>query len=96
MSGWTKGPWEVTDEDVRGDDIFFRVESAEAGMVALVDATPEDGPGKANAHLIASAPELAEALRQLVSMIDEGSFIQPTWRQVVFARALLARIEGES
>ena len=59
----TPGPWKVTEEDVRGDDIYYRVEKEGFGLIALVDATPDCIELRANARLIAAAPALLEALR---------------------------------
>ena len=61
----TPGPWKVTEEDVRGDDIYYRVEKEGFGLIALVDATPDCIELRANARLIAAAPALLEASKWL-------------------------------
>jgi len=73
----TQGKWEVSDdEDVRGDDIFYRVEAEGEGLIALVDATPECDEVRDNARLIAAAPELLETLRNLAIRSKQINAIQ--------------------
>ncbi len=72
MSEYTKGKWIVTDEDVRGDDIFYRVEAEGYGLIALVDATPESDELKANANLIATAPETKEQRDDLLEVCENS------------------------
>jgi len=68
----TPGPWQVTDEDVRGNDIYYRIEAEGFGMVALVDATPVDDDSlRANARLIAAAPDLLDACKIALQAINE-------------------------
>lgn len=65
MSGYTKGPWEWKDDD-RDKFGLYRIHP---GVLAtnLSDGTPwGDDIDKANAHLIAAAPELLEALDNVV------------------------------
>ena len=67
MSKHTGGPWNVTGEDVRDNDIFYRIEAEGYGLVALVDATPDCDEMRANASLIAAAPALLAACKRLLS-----------------------------
>ena len=73
MSGHTKGPWEVARTDA---GIIVRTESvkktrAGASRYAAIGGFDRSDPEQlaealANAHLIAAAPELLEALKELV------------------------------
>ncbi len=89
---WTPGPWVVT-------------WSADAGGVyvdAPFDPLTVRGSSRraiANRALIAAAPEMAEALTDLVEVVDYiertyGSRINPP--TLDNARALLARIRGDA
>lgn len=73
MSGHTKGPWEVARTDA---GIIVRTESKKktrygASRYAAIGGFDRSDPEQlaealANAHLIAAAPELLEALKELV------------------------------
>ncbi len=58
----TEGKWTITGEDVRGNDIFYRVEAKNYGLIALVDATPESDELKANARRICQCVNSHDAL----------------------------------
>lgn len=61
---WTSGPWVVNDVSVRAKN---------GSLVSLVYANGE-GAMNDNAHLIAAAPDLYEALAVIVSFgVDEAS-----------------------
>jgi len=66
-AGWTAGPW--TPSTVKGDEV---VHSSEGDCIAWCNGIRVDN--RANARLIAAAPELMEAsrltLRNLKSMIS--------------------------
>ena len=76
MTNWTKGPWEVgrvpTRVEVPGRDGFnnnnYRVADAYSSM-QLVNS-PRSEEAHANAHLIASAPELYEALDTCIRQLE--------------------------
>jgi hypothetical protein len=59
-------------------------------------------PSEADANLIAAAPEMLKALRDFVEWIEKDGIRVPAWHRVggpdvlSQARALLAKIEGES
>jgi len=68
---WTKGPWDVVvDFRKKGDRTFVTAE-APGGRVIVCQAGFGHPPQtvRANAHLIAAAPELAEALRRLIILL---------------------------
>ena len=78
MSKYTNGPWEVARTDA---GIIVRTESAKktrygASRYAAIGGFDRSDPEQlaealANAHLIAAAPELLEALKMLVSIYKE-------------------------
>ena len=95
-AAFTKGPWRVDEEYPA--DVF-----AEAVPVATaLERRPDDpnlqlAPGLletiANAHLIAAAPAMYEALKALIALYeeDEGCADLP---EIISARAALAAAEG--
>lgn len=93
----TPGPWEFGSGDnyyVRADaypkNFPHRFESDDLGdYLAYVGNRTHDF-GKANARLIAAAPELLEALRAVISVADRKTV------EFDLARAALAKAEGRS
>jgi hypothetical protein len=96
----TPGPWEIKEMSLRdGLGIF-----ASDNMCALAIVYPEIGQrfdeGKANARLIAAAPELLEALQTFVQYATNGN--HPRWKAylttVAGARMLdaIAKAEGRA
>lgn len=102
MSGHTKGPWEVARTDA---GIIVRTESvkktrAGASRYAAIGGFDRSDPEQlaealANAHLIAAAPELLEALKALVNDFGRdgygGEFENGECRVIDMARAAIAR-----
>jgi FMN phosphatase YigB (HAD superfamily) len=68
MSAHTKGPWIVYDDDV-SDALAITCDAREGKVaIALIGVgydEPFDSEQRANAQLIAAAPELLEALKKL-------------------------------
>lgn len=70
MAEYTKGPWELDELSLRGDS--YTAISGEdwielATVVTRMKSSDEYSPeGLANARLIAAAPELLEALEELI------------------------------
>ena len=97
---WTPGPWAATSEDNGEWDIYS--ESWDIATVAA-RAGMEDPNGRsdANAHLIAAAPDLAEALKNLIARYDEvvttpDCSCGQDDHDVTMARAALAKARGEA
>ena len=84
MSAHTPGPWSLNVDGC--GDVF--VSGSNSGYVVTIGAVDEDEYGRADANLIAAAPDLYEALADLV-YAHEG---QPGWGA---ARAALAKARGE-
>jgi len=112
MDKWTKGPLKVvTEHGENGEKLFFSIgeadDSSYRGVVATVDEAEHIGgitweEAEANAHLYAAAPDLAEALEEMVNVFnlpEDGSgdeelelyFRKPVKK----ARAALAKAKGE-
>ena len=84
----TPGPWEVSDT---GANIY----GATGDIVASVHGLPKPhltSEGKANARLIAAAPELLKALKNLVDESHFGLARRNKAREL--ARAAIAKAEG--
>ncbi|AOZ65350.1 hypothetical protein [Klebsiella pneumoniae] len=94
----TPGPWEIKPEEV--DRPYIRIRGTQLGgrfKVANVLSPDYDGvhhreadETRANARLIAAAPELLEALQL---MLD--SQVLPVWHQSI-ARAAINKATGET
>jgi hypothetical protein len=96
MSKWTPGPWGTLADDGFTVIGYMPTEpDGEPSMVVISDASASlpDDTARANARLIAAAPEMATMIEQL---LVKGSRWHPCDPLVVEARALLARINGES
>ena len=92
MSKHTTGPWEVT-----GDGYIIESEKCQVGEVyfySYEDGERVDIPYRANARLMAAAPELFEVLEELynASLVME----QPRlYKALAEAKKLIAKIEGD-
>lgn len=92
MSGHTRGPWKVTDIGFDG----FEVEDgagrvvAQAAMINPVRRREDNDERRANARLIAAAPDLLAALREVLEHSDCRSVAA-----LRAARAAIARAEGK-
>ena len=73
MTGWTKGPWQVEQDEF---PLLPRIIAADGSLVAVVGNATEDYDAfEANARLIAAAVEMERALEPFVdalSMTIEG------------------------
>lgn len=70
---WTKGPWLVDPENSTGVIAQHEIDTPDTGGICCCNATFWQRPlseCNANAHLIASAPELYEALEALEAAND--------------------------
>lgn len=90
MGGWTPGPWKVSVDGTR-------VYSATRTEWAVADAAPGNACAAnitANARLIASAPELFEALEAMLAAELSGSGANMA-KARHRARAAISRAHGE-
>lgn len=89
MNTHTPGPWHITSESVQ----YHYIHAPNNGIVAEVGKRSNvNGEGKANARLIAAAPELLSALKAALPAVEymaEGESGLPVavYRQVVAAIA---------
>ena len=111
--GYTKGPWRVVPYG-DGNSLVICTEPDGNWRICFL-ATPGDSSGawetiKADARLIAAAPELVEALRNLINAIDTGNLemnspeigghddipLRPWHEEWIYrARAALSKALGE-
>lgn len=100
MSKHTPGPWHVVPY---GDGDSLVVCSDEAGdfriafMATMIGPEEIDGPIRANARLIAAAPELLEALEMCLQWIedDEAAHGRP-FGAGNLARRAISKAKGEA
>lgn len=87
----TPGPWTV-------DGHIIKVKDAMWMEIATVDGAETDGLNAINARLIASAPDLLDALRTVAAgRLDHEHEIHDFDNRVrALARAAIAKAEGES
>jgi hypothetical protein len=93
MSGHTEGKWNVS--PARGADGEFLIVGGEGKQFGLIAAVSEVG----DAHLIAAAPEMYEALKALQLQALQSTVNDPAneWGQEALdmARAVLKSIGGQ-
>lgn len=91
---WTPGPWEYQQW---GSRIFDSGKGSSQVLVAIIATNTRKDEGRHNAHLIAAAPELFEALE---AMLEDGVFAGCDWIPSDNAKQLgdaaLAKARGES
>jgi len=96
MSKHTPGPWGL-------DGVHEVVDATSAGVVQLWHWNKSNNERDANARLIAAAPEMYEALRELLAewdaendrTMEEDSAFQPDSAAIEAIRAVLAKIDAE-
>lgn len=109
---WTKGPWRIVGEDSTDADgylPFIDIEAANGrgGYRPVCEVSPSfidddfvlTKKDWATAHLIASAPDLYEALHNATASLEgflEGEENHPIQEHIDTANAALAKARGES
>lgn len=83
----TPGPWEVSKDE--GDVV---VVSEDLPFIATVHTSALKGTQKANARLIAAAPELLEALKHAEKWMEGWASADP---YIGYIRAAIAKAEGK-
>jgi len=94
-AGFTQGPWELASTHPANDPEFFHIlAKGRSRDIALIRYAKHD-PGKsidlANAHLLASAPELYEQCK-LFERVLIGGF--DAWELLAQLREVLAKADG--
>ena len=94
MSKHTQGPWKyIGNYRPDGDGFGWFVEIAPERWASVEGLTFSEA--EANAHLIAAAPELLEALKWLTAEIKDCA--QPSdWESWEACQAAIAKAEGEA
>lgn len=96
MSGHTPGPWRADSNEGRWHDIYARERAVAIGDTCERDGSIGPEEDRANALLMAAAPELAEALEAMLKCygrIPAGTTDPSPIRE---ARAALSRARGEA
>ena len=107
MSSFTKGPWEVCGgyspqftaiHSAAGYIIFSMADANHHREKDALITAPDYETQRANAHLIASAPDLYEALKKCVAQLKEvrdgTDFECECWSLADEAAKALAKAEG--
>jgi hypothetical protein len=106
MSKHTPGPWKLDRDELHYGSLSTVVAGKKSkrfpGYQMFVDVggLADVNEQEANARLIASAPELLEALKDLlrdIDTIDEfaiNNTVLPMWEDIERAKALVAKAEG--
>lgn len=98
MTKFTKGPWELF---LTGDErcIYIGLDLFGSSNKVVTTVDCDDLPeaeAQANSRLIAAAPELYEALDDLVRITDDGFNLTSISVAIQIARAALAKARGEA
>lgn len=99
----TRGPWRVS--EMRGDLIDIRHNDEGVGAISLnlahvVARKSWLSEAEANAKLIAAAPELLDALQEMVAIVKKHTYPQPdkpssTYGRMEAAEAVIAKALGQ-
>lgn len=102
-AGHTKGPWQVsgtrlTSAPAIGKDTRLLQVGPDGDTLALVFFDMKTARGQLDARLIAAAPDLLEALEEIIDTIEDDCRAPDCpdcmpWRR---ARAAIARAKGEA
>lgn len=94
MSAHTPGPW------VAYKNAGWCVRVPKAGTLLVLGGVSEEPPeeqAKANAHLIAAAPDMLAALSNIVGMVDGFAVPETALSpEIEMARKIIAKAEGRS
>lgn len=102
MANFTKGPWKEVPQNSAGPMIAHEFETGNqmnptglrlvCHVLQRGNSITED---RANAHLIAAAPELLEQLQALVGLLDESDEHEIEDSTLDECRAVIAKAEGK-
>jgi hypothetical protein len=92
----TPGPWIVRQFPVsRAVYVMDSIPDTDGRVVANLIAAPNTNPAwEANAYLIAAAPELLEACRELIAWDDANRSLDFPQKIIDLARAAIDKAEG--
>lgn len=92
IANHTPGPWVI---DPCGDILGNRNTETDNGLICAMCTDRDDGEGTDNARLIAAAPELLEALEELLFCAVHGNGLEAHYKAQAKARAAIAKARGE-
>ncbi|MGI9141650.1 MAG: hypothetical protein ACR2IJ_00515 [Fluviibacter sp.] len=103
MAEYTKGPWQLDSESLRGDS-YTAINGEGWDELATVVTrmkleTKDSAEGLANARLIAAAPELLEALEGMVAMFADHAQYDEDGHEiaaVTVAQMAIAKAKGQA
>ena len=98
MAQFTKGPWELfLTGDERGIYIGLDLFGSSSKVVTTVDCDDlPEAAAQANAHLIAAAPELYEALDGLIGELKDYHVSSSVLDAIETSISALAKARGEA
>jgi len=92
---YTKGEWEVTKHRPL-DNLVIVIKHGEHAYnddrICQVDVAPK---AKANAHLIAAAPDMYEALKEIKHLLETHELQDVVLQQVLEGKCYLALVKAE-
>ena len=91
MAKHTPGPWHV---GMKPGPIVYGEDGAQVAPLHVPMVPKEEN--RANARLIAAAPELLEALENLLEHVENRDALGAYWADPMAARAAIAKAKGES
>ncbi len=97
----TPGPWKARDCFTNGQPVEYAIETRDAWLASVHITGPKNGfdceEAEANARLIAAAPELLEALKKVLPLVEslvlDG---EPYMNEQEEARDAIAKATGEN
>jgi hypothetical protein len=94
---WTPGPWTFDGETIRGAGQTIRERVPMLGVALPHSPEAYVAEGRANACLAAAAPEMYDALADLLDMVDADDGDDPNGMvaHLTHARAVMAKARGE-
>lgn len=102
MTEHTKGPWKVNRTITPGNQTsMFHITGSQHGGLNPICYGADNGDGEfdANARLIAAAPELLEAAKNMSRILEavrlSAGLRGTQWDRVIKARGAIAKAEGK-
>ena len=99
---FTPGPYTIQRDQDGGDDYFHIVDQAHQAIVASIqfwdDVSIDTERAWANARLLAKAPEMFQALKELLHFATNGTLTNPPVEFYAIeykANLLIAEVEGD-
>lgn len=90
---WTTGPWEVEQDD---EGSWAVLKSGSFVTFAFPTECGAGGSAKYNAHLIAAAPDLYEALEKVILVYHDDDLGDDLFEAIKEAMPALAKARGET